>query len=80
MNKAAGGFLAGADGFDCLDAWTNDLLVDLIEVKRLMLCDYAVADLTTANPNVLYDLAGQFYRFSFRTASTQNRGTSCDSS
>src|SRR5699024_5199728 len=24
--------------------------------ERLMLCDYAVADLTTANPNVLYEL------------------------
>jgi hypothetical protein len=24
--------------------------------ERLMLCDYAVADLTTANPNVFYEL------------------------
>src|SRR5215510_10490947 len=35
--------------------------------ERLMLCDYAVADLTTANPNVFYELG---IRHAIRPATT----------
>jgi len=40
--------------------------------ERLMLCEYAVADLSTVNANVFYELGVRFYIFVHKGYNTKN--------